>query len=245
MKKIWIFQAGEPLHIDGFDSRPMRAMNLANFFVKKKIKVVLWSSDFYHQKKIHRTKAFKSIKINSYLKIQLIPSMGYHKNISFKRIFDHIQLAFNLSRILKNNKYETPDFLIIGFPPIESSFVFLKWAQKNNVRTILDIKDQWPEIFISPFPKYLRLFVRFLLQPYFMMLLYQVRNADYITTISSGFQNWIDTLNTNKEKKQNILVPLTSPKVSIKMSKYNDIAKWWSKNGLVKGKNYLFCWQFV
>ena len=39
MKKIWIFQAGEPLHIDGSDSRPMRAMNLANFFVKKKLRL--------------------------------------------------------------------------------------------------------------------------------------------------------------------------------------------------------------
>ena len=101
----------------------MRAMNLANFFIKKKINVFLWSSDFYHQKKIHRTKAFKSIKINSYLKIQLIPSMGYHKNISFKRIFDHIQLALNL-RILKKNKYEIPNFLIIGCPPMKVLLFF-------------------------------------------------------------------------------------------------------------------------
>tara|TARA_Y100000022_G_scaffold190251_1_gene190249 strand:- start:993 stop:2228 length:1236 start_codon:yes stop_codon:yes gene_type:complete len=236
MKIIWIFQTGEPLHVDGFDSRPMRAMNLANFFVKKKIKVVLWSSDFYHQKKVHRTKTFKSIKINTYLTIQLIPSLGYSKNISFKRIFDHILLALNLRKILKKNKYETPNFLIIGCPPIESSFVFLKWAQKNNIRTILDIKDQWPEVFISPFPKYLKFFVRLLLQPYFIILRYQIRNADYISTISGGFQNWIDTLNSNKDKNKNLLVPLTSPLVAIKKSKYNNIFKWWNKNGLVKGK---------
>ena len=236
MKIIWIFQTGEPLHVDGFDSRPMRAMNLANFLVKKKIKVVLWSSDFYHQKKVHRTKTFKSIKINTYLTIQLIPSLGYSKNVSFKRILDHILLALNLRKILKKNKYEIPNFLIIGCPPIESSFVFLKWAQKNNVRTILDVKDQWPEVFISPFPKYLRAFVRFLLQPYFIILRYQIRNADYISTISSGFQNWLNTLNFNKNKDQNLLIPLTSPSVSIKKSKYNTISKWWSNNGLVKGK---------
>ena len=68
-----------------------------------------------------------------------------------------------------------------------------------------------------------------------MMLFYQIRNADYISTISSGFQNWIDTLNINKEKKK-YTCSLTSPPVSIKKSKYNDISKWWSKNGLVKGK---------
>ena len=96
----------------------------------------------------------------------------------------------------------------------------MKWAQKNNVRTILDIKDQWPEIFISPFPKYLRLFVRFLLQPYFMMLFYQIRNADYISTISSGFQNWIRLFDSSNDENKNHIIPLTSPVVSINKSKY-------------------------
>ena len=68
MKIIWIFQTGEHLHVDNFDSRPMRAINLADYLVMKKFKVALWSSSFYHQKKIHRTKEFKSIKINSSLK---------------------------------------------------------------------------------------------------------------------------------------------------------------------------------
>ena len=50
MKIIWIFQTGEPLHVDNFDSRPMRAINLANYLIKKKFKVVLWSSSFIIKK---------------------------------------------------------------------------------------------------------------------------------------------------------------------------------------------------
>ena len=48
---IWIFQSGEPLHSDNDNSRPMRAMNLANTLVIKGHNVVIWSSAFYHQKK--------------------------------------------------------------------------------------------------------------------------------------------------------------------------------------------------
>ena len=63
MKKkltVWIFQTGEPLHIDRDDPRPMRAMNLSDFLVNSGHKVVLWSSDFYHQKKEHRFSSNKS-----------------------------------------------------------------------------------------------------------------------------------------------------------------------------------------
>ena len=48
---ILIFQSGEPLHIDGGNPRPMRAMNLANKLVEKGHTVIILSSRFYHQEK--------------------------------------------------------------------------------------------------------------------------------------------------------------------------------------------------
>ena len=49
--RVWIFQTGEPLHIDGDNYRPMRAMNLANILIKRGHYVTIWSSAFYHQEK--------------------------------------------------------------------------------------------------------------------------------------------------------------------------------------------------
>ena len=76
---IWIIQTGEPLHCDKDNSRPMRAMNLANFLISKGHNVTIWSSNFYHQKKIHRYTANKEIIVNNKLKIKLINSPGYTK----------------------------------------------------------------------------------------------------------------------------------------------------------------------
>ena len=132
MKTIWIFQSGEPLQIDGNDLRPMRAIYLTNFLIKNNYKVVLWSSDFYHQKKHHRTDKFSSIKVNDLLTVQLIPSPGYKKNLSFKRLYDHFVLAKNLKKYLKRVNYEIPSHLILGFPPIETSFVFLKFVLEHR-----------------------------------------------------------------------------------------------------------------
>jgi len=43
--KIWIFQTGEPIHIDKAGLRPMRAINLSNALVKSGHEVVIWSSN--------------------------------------------------------------------------------------------------------------------------------------------------------------------------------------------------------
>ena len=43
--KIWIFQTGEFLPIDGENIRPMRAINLLNILLKRGHSVTLLSSD--------------------------------------------------------------------------------------------------------------------------------------------------------------------------------------------------------
>ena len=54
--KIWILQTGEFLQIDGENVRPMRAINLSEYFLKRGHSVNLLSSDFSHQMKLHRYK---------------------------------------------------------------------------------------------------------------------------------------------------------------------------------------------
>ena len=59
---IWIFQTGEPLHIDKEGLRPMRAMCLANKLIKEGHKVLIISSDFFHQKKLKELQGFRIFK---------------------------------------------------------------------------------------------------------------------------------------------------------------------------------------
>ena len=60
--KIWIFQTGEPLFCDGSDIRPMRAINLASQLISSGHDVEIISSQFYHQKKIHRRRKLSNKK---------------------------------------------------------------------------------------------------------------------------------------------------------------------------------------
>ena len=128
---VWIFQTGEPLHSDNGNPRPMRAMNLANTLVTKGHNVVIWSSGFYHQKKIQRAKLYKKIFISKKLEIRLIPSPGYKKNISIQRLFDHFKLAYNLKKKLDVEK-NLPDVAFVGYPPIETAFIMTNWLKKKK-----------------------------------------------------------------------------------------------------------------
>lgn len=235
MKKVWIFQTGEPIHIDKNNMRPMRAINLANYLVQNNCRVTLWSSNFYHQKKTHRFSNFKSIKINSLLTIKLISSPGYKKNISFRRIYDHIILAYNLSKVLKTIN-EKPDYIIIGYPPIETSYVLINWALRYKVKTIIDVKDQWPENFTTPFPKYLRPLSRLILQPYFFIARYIFNKSNYISTISKGFEEWISSLIKSDLKEKIFLAPLTSPLIEMNKKNYQTTKSWWENHGLFQDK---------
>ena len=142
---VWLLQTGEPLHIDKGNPRPMRAMNLANSLVEAGHKVVLWSSDYYHQEKRHRNRVGQPIKVSSQLEIRLIPSPGYVRNIGPGRLWDHAVLARNLKKMLRE-EYSQPDVGFVGYPPIETAVVMTGWLSARGIPSLLDLKDQWPSL---------------------------------------------------------------------------------------------------
>ena len=93
--KIWILQTGEFLQIDKDKGRPMRAINLSEYFLKRGHSVNLLSSDFSHQLKLHRNRKFTVKDLETNFQITLIPSIGYETNISLKRLLDHFILGLN------------------------------------------------------------------------------------------------------------------------------------------------------
>ena len=126
--KIWLLQTGEFLPIDGNKLRPMRAINLSEYFIKNGHSITLISSDFSHQMKKHRTKKFSTIRLNKNYEVILIPSIGYQSNISLKRLLDHFILGINTFKYLLNTKKsDYPDFVFIGYPPIETCFFLSIW----------------------------------------------------------------------------------------------------------------------
>lgn len=239
--KIWILQTGEPLHCDDNSPRPMRAINLANALTKRGHDVVLWSSGFYHQEKRQRCVEFKSIFINENLTINLIPSLGYKRNIGFGRLVDHAQLAWNLSKQLKTNQFSPPDVAFVGYPPIETAAVMLNWLNKKSIPSMIDVKDQWPSLFLEPFPKFIRSIIKLLLTPYFYYGRKALNDATAFTTMSRGYLEWMSIFSGRPLGELDTITPLTTPKPTYSERDLLESERWWNERGVSTSTNRRFC----
>ena len=229
---VWIMQTGEPLPIDQGDPRPMRAMNLTNALIASGHKVVLWSSAFYHQEKRHRNTKFESIKVSENLEVRLIPSPGYKRNIGPGRLWDHAIMALNLSRELKMVT-DKPDIAFIGYPPIEPAAIMAKWLKRNGIKYMLDVKDQWPHIFVEALPKVFRPFGKVAFSPYFYLGRQSIRNADGLSAMSKSFLEWSVAFAGRPMTKNDKVVPLTTPADTLPVEEIESANIWWDEQGIV------------
>ena len=228
---VWLLQTGEPLHIDSGNPRPMRAMNLSNKLVQAGHKVVLWTSAFSHQGKFHRFKQFKVIKFSENLEIRLIPSCGYQRHIGLSRLFDHAQLGWNLRHYLKDTT-ALPDVAFVGYPPIETAYVFANWLKSKNIPFVLDVKDLWPTMFVDALPKIVRPIARIVFHPYYYQAKITINNATSISSMAPSFLQWVLDFANKKDNGNNKVFPLTSPSGQISKQEVIEAQKWWLDQGI-------------
>jgi glycosyltransferase involved in cell wall biosynthesis len=214
----------------------MRAVNLADALVKKGHTVTLWSSDFFHQEKRHRYGVHKKIKINDSLRICLIPSPGYMKNIGLSRVIDHLCLASNLKRILYHSSIacesELPDVAFIGYPPIEAANIMNTWLVSKGIPTVLDIKDYWPRMLVEAFPKVVQPLARLALDPYFRIARQVIKNASALTSITETFLVSSAAIGNRTVTNSDSVLYLAPNPALIEESAISISKKWWKGQGI-------------
>lgn len=212
--RVWILQTGEPVWTDDIDSRPMRAMNLSDALISAGHEVTLWTSRFNHFTNSQReTEPFRIHKIKEHLFVRFIPSPGYKRNISIMRLIDHAILARNLKRAML--EAGEPDIAFIGYPPIETAWVFSRWLNKRQIKFVLDVKDAWPDMIVERLPRYLRMFARILLHPYYKMRDMVFRSAFAFSSISEGFLQWCVNTAGRSLSEFDTVLPLVNHRPSL------------------------------
>lgn len=228
---VWVLQTGEPLHTDDDGLRPMRAMNLSNALTQAGHKVVLWSSSFYHQKKKHRSAEYKLVKIHETLEVRLVPSPGYRRNIGFGRLFDHALLAVKLKRLLEAET-SRPDVIFVGYPPIEFAYVAINFSAKNGIPSVLDVKDQWPHIFVEAFPRLAQPLVKIAFFVYFWLARKTIFRATSLVSMTSAFLSWAQDFGGRSRIAKDAVFPLTSYSEELSTDEVLHAKEWWRDLGL-------------
>ncbi|MZG56176.1 glycosyltransferase WbuB, partial [Photobacterium sp. CAIM 1937] len=111
--------------------------------------------------------------------IFLHSEIEYKKNISIKRIINHRQVGVEFFNQSKDKV--KPDLIFCAYPTIDLAYEVTKFGKENNIKTIIDIRDLWPDIFVDAIPKPFKPFGSFLLSPLIKKSKYIFSNCDAIT----------------------------------------------------------------
>ena len=208
-KTVWVIQTGEPIHTDRGVPRAMRGMSTCDALVRNGIRTVFITAAFDHFSKEHRTRSVCRIFLPSGLEVVLLPSPGYRRNIGFRRLLDHAVMARHCSKEMARRT--APSAAFVGYPPIEVAWSAARYFRQNRVPFIIDVKDQWPSIFVDALPRRLRWIGRVLFRPYFRMARFVLGAASGLSAMSGSFLDWALSFAERSENDQDFVAPFTRP----------------------------------
>lgn len=172
---------------------------LINLIDKERFDVELITSNFSHGEKKKRQDL--SRQIQDY-KITLLDEPGYKKNVSLKRFYSHYVFSKNVKKYL--NAMEKPDIIYCAVPSLDVAKVASEYAEKNNIRFIIDIQDLWPEAFKMVFnvPK----ISDFIFDPMEKMANKIYSRADDIVAVSNTYADRAGRVNEKYGEKLSVFL---------------------------------------
>ena len=199
---IWLFQVAEPLPITT-SVRKMRTALLADKLIDRGHSVLWWTSAFSHLEKKWIFKKDTELKTEKGINIKALKGVGYRKNISMPRFAD-LRIIGNKFRRLAP-KMPKPDIIITSMPPHNIAFEVVMFAKKNNIPVLVDIRDEWPDLFLNHVPQKLQRLAKILLSREFFMIKKTMQLADGLIAANNPFLEWgLNYAKRNKTYKDKV-----------------------------------------
>ena len=158
--KIWLLQTWEPNPLDDPTARPWRTGMLAQRLVAKGHDVEWLCSNFSHTRKEMRQREPGVTELGPGLRIRAIPALGYRRHVSMARLRDHLFVAKQWRELAEAS--EKPDIIVASYPTIELCEAAAEYAREHNVPLLIDIRDQYPDLYWDNAPAPTRGAVRLL-----------------------------------------------------------------------------------
>ena len=237
--RVWLVQRAESTpHDDDGDRRLLRIGILADILQSQGHQVVWWTSAFDHVGKRKRYQQSTRVMVKENYYIHYLKCFGYKKNISLSRFIDNqvVTSQFKKDARLDNKK---PDVILTSVPSVELSQMVLRYANKNKIPVVLDIRDLWPDVFAELLPKSFRWLVNILTRPMRNSLIDICSNATAISGITDDFVNWGLEHSGRERSEKDVCFPMAYIKGEISKEKKVDAYFFWEKLGIVKNDKIL------
>ncbi len=234
--KLWIVRTSDALEDDGPDVKKWRTAMLAEYADKLGHEVHWITSSFNHYSKCQRSDSDYTKKYGEHGIIHVLHTQGYKRNISLSRIRDHRQFAQKF--VQWSEKQPKPDLIFCSLPTLEVSRDVTDYGKANGVPTVLDLRDKWPDVFISVAPKPFRWLASSLLSPYKKMLQYSCANATSLVAVTSSYLSW-GLKNAGRDKSNYDKVFYLGSKPQKKLTSDSAMDPFWKDLGLSSYKHVI------
>lgn len=187
--RIWLINDGENLPVDGKNPRLQRMGLLAKMLASKNVEVTWWQSTFNHYRKEYRFNEDKDVQIEKRLLLKMLHSgIGYSKNVSVRRLVHQWHMGKKFyDAACKEIK---PDLILCCMPTLEFLHFAVKYAKKNNIPYIVDVRDLNPDVFLQPFHGVLRSAVKIGIKPMQWSLTKGLKGAKGLAATSEPYMEW-------------------------------------------------------
>lgn len=185
--RVWLLQIGETLPLAA-DIRKLRTLLLAERLAERGHSVLWWGSTFDHFTKQWIAPREQRMDYSPGVQLQLLRGRGYRRNVSLSRILDHRLIARRFRTLAPLQP--SPDLILASMPTYDLAFESVLYAAARQIPVLIDIRDQWPDIFLDPVPSPLRPLARALLAWEFHLLKATLRGASGITSMMEALLRW-------------------------------------------------------
>lgn len=186
--RIWLLQSSEPMPVVNPNMRLLRTGMMAEKLIERGHEVIWFNNTFDHFTKKQMFNNDTLVKIKENYTLFLPYAMGYKRNISVSRVFNHRTLAKKFKKQAK--LINKPDLIYASFPTIDYAYEAVKFGKKNNIPVIVDIRDLWPDIFNHNLPKILSLVASPYIKYMDIQTKYIMKNCFAINGTSSDIVEW-------------------------------------------------------
>jgi len=185
---VWLLQTGETLPLQN-GVRKMRTSLLADKLLKRGHNVFWWASAFEHQRKLMISRKDRNFDISERYIIRVLRGCKYRKNISLLRYLNYQAVALKFR--MQSKKFPKPDVIVASMPDHFLAYEAARYARKNGIPFLVDIRDLWPDIFLDRFRSMgLYGLGKLVLALDFIRLTFLLNNADSMIAVSKGYLNW-------------------------------------------------------
>lgn len=189
--KIWVVEISDFLPVIDGGNRLYRAGMLAYALVESGHNVKWWSSTFNHQRRCQRFNVSTTVKLSAGYSLRLLYGPGYKKSVSIKRLIHNRTIAREFSREIEDIAInERPDIIYACLPTLEVSEQAVSYGIRHRIPVVVDIRELWPDNYLTPFPHAFRSLLRILLKNEFSRAYRILHYATAITASSPAYLRW-------------------------------------------------------